>query len=377
MLTRIRIGNYRCLVGFDWKPAAFNLILGPNGAGKSSLLDVLHAIYRLASGWATVDDLFPVEYRNRDEPQRPQTFLLEATVDGVAYSYSLEIQHERRGRPRIAREEIRRVGQPLYRFDGERAELLAPGEDAGATFPFDGRRSPLATLPTVAPLAPLAPFLEWLRRLWVVRPVPQLMRAETKSSTPWLQPDLSNFAAWFRDLLEEDPRIAALIAKSLRAVLPGFVGYAFSRETSRTKTLRFDFKSRRRGVQVPRLPQGPPGFALDELSDGQRMLVAHYTLLHYVVGTGRTLGIDEPDNFVALNEIQPWMDELRDVAGQKGGQVFLVSHHPRLIDLYAIKYGHWFGRKGTGPVRVRPIAIQPGDEGIPVSDLVARGWIVG
>jgi energy-coupling factor transporter ATP-binding protein EcfA2 len=376
VLTRIRIENYRCLLGFAWKPAAFNLILGPNGTGKSSLLDVLHAIYRLVSGWATVEELFPVESRNRDEPQRPQRFLLQATVGGTEYTYALEIQHERRGRPRIAQEEIQREGRPLYRFDGDQARLLVPDEDAGAAFPFDGRHSPLATLPAGENVTPLAPFLEWLRRLWVVRPVPQLMRADVKGETPWLQPDLSNFAAWFRDLLEEEPGIGTRIVKSLRAVLPGFEGYAFSRETARTKTLRFTFKSRRRRIG-PRPYQGPAGFALDELSDGQRMLVAHYALLHHVVGNGHTLGIDEPDNFVALNEIQPWMDELRDVAGREGGQVFLVSHHPRLIDLYATKYGHWFERKGTGPVRVRPIAIRPGDEGIPVSDLVARGWIVG
>ena len=50
-------------------------------------------------------------------------------------------------------------------------------------------------------------------------------------------------------------------------------------------------------------------FRLDfnELSDGQQTLIALYALLHFLVQENTTLCIDEPDNFVALAELQPWL----------------------------------------------------------------------
>lgn len=50
----------------------------------------------------------------------------------------------------------------------------------------------------------------------------------------------------------------------------------------------------------------------DELSDSQQSLVGLYMLLHCALTDHSTLGIVEPDNFVALREIQPWLSRLLD-----------------------------------------------------------------
>ncbi|HEX2572106.1 MAG TPA: AAA family ATPase [Polyangia bacterium] len=370
MLTRLCIDNYRCFLNFEFRPGPFTLVLGPNGTGKSSLLDALYCIHRLQSGWTHVGDLFPAESRYRGgAPERPQRFLLEATVSDIPFSYELLIEHDRRGRARLAREAMQREGRRLYEFDGTHAHLPMAGSPGDSDFPFQGHMSPLAAL-DLGRKSPLAPFLDWLRNLWVIRPVPQAMKAETSATTTWgLQPDLSNFAAWFQNLVQEEPRLAARITRSLRAVLPGFHGYTLARETEKTRTLRLLFRGGRRATE------GSAGFALDELSDGQRMLVALYALLHEVLGTGGTLCLDEPENYLALPEIQPWLDEVRDQVVDRGGQVLLISHHPRVINLLATRYGYWFDRKGMGPVKARRIAIQEADEGLPVSELVSRGWI--
>lgn len=369
MLTRVCIDNYRCFSNFEFRPGPFTLILGPNGTGKSSLLDALHCIYRLQSGWTDVRELFPAESRYRGAPERPQRFLLEATVSDVPFSYEFLIEHDRRGRARLAREAVLREGQLVYEFDGTHAHLSMPGRPGVSDLPFQGHTSPLTVL-ELGPKSPLAPLLDWMRHLWVIRPVPQNMKAETGAVTAsGLLPDLSNFAAWFQNLAQEEPRLATRINRSLRAVLPGFQGYTLARETERTRTLRFLFHKSRRAAE------GSAGFALDELSDGQRMLVALYTLLHEVLGTGGTLCLDEPENYLALPEIQPWLDEVRDQVVDRGGQVLLISHHPRVINLLATKYGYWFDRKGMGPVKARRIAIQEADQGLPVSELVSRGWI--
>ena len=69
-----------------------------------------------------------------------------------------------------------------------------------------------------------------------------------------------------------------------------------------------------------------------ELSDGQRALIALYALIHLAAGQGYTLFLDEPDNYVALPEIQPWLRELENVCGETVLQAVLSSHHPELID---------------------------------------------
>ena len=114
-------------------------------------------------------------------------------------------------------------------------------------------------------------------------------------------------------------------------------------------------------------------FDFDELSDGQRALIALYTLLLCAVRLESTICIDEPDNFIALAEIQPWLFELSDRIDDEGAQVILVSHHPELINQLAPDHGVRFERIGFGPVRVDPYKRDPGIDLSP-SELIARGW---
>lgn len=55
-------------------------------------------------------------------------------------------------------------------------------------------------------------------------------------------------------------------------------------------------------------------YSLSELSDGQRYLLALYMILHFLMAKGHTVFIDEPDNFISLREIQPWL-----LAAEKSG----------------------------------------------------------
>ncbi len=83
------------------------------------------------------------------------------------------------------------------------------------------------------------------------------------------------------------------------------------------------------------------------------------------------LCFDEPDNFVALSEIQPWLQVLRDTLEAQGGQAMIVSHHPEVIDYLALD-SLWQFERPSGPVIARPYE---GDAASPLklSELVARG----
>lgn len=86
--------------------------------------------------------------------------------------------------------------------------------------------------------------------------------------------------------------------------------------------------------------------------------------------------IDEPENFLALSQIQPWLTLLYDLCSDGELQALLISHHPMLINYLASFAGHWFNREHHTPLRVKPITEASDDDGgVPISDLVARGWL--
>lgn len=115
-------------------------------------------------------------------------------------------------------------------------------------------------------------------------------------------------------------------------------------------------------------------FFFDELSDGQRCLICLYTILHFVLAQGgATVVIDEPENFISLREIQPWLTAVSDVIEESHSQIILISHHPELINQWAPGCGVQFVREPLGPVRVVPFRGEP-DSGISPAELIARGW---
>jgi predicted ATPase len=49
MLTRLYCDNYKCLVNFEFRPEAIQLLMGRNGAGKSTVFEVLELIRDFAA----------------------------------------------------------------------------------------------------------------------------------------------------------------------------------------------------------------------------------------------------------------------------------------------------------------------------------------
>jgi len=112
---------------------------------------------------------------------------------------------------------------------------------------------------------------------------------------------------------------------------------------------------------------------LSDLSEGQRALIALYVLLFCALPEGATLLIDEPDNFLALAEIQPWLLQLLDRVDEVHAQVIVTSHHPEILNQMAAQGGVLFDRPGGGATRVR--AFDPADDsGLTPAELIARGW---
>ena len=88
-------------------------------------------------------------------------------------------------------------------------------------------------------------------------------------------------------------------------------------------------------------------YRFDQLSDGQRALIVLYFLL-FADDTERTLFLDEPDNYITLPELQPWLAELEDGCGDNLPQTILISHHPEAIDFLSDK-AVWLGARSGEP----------------------------
>ena len=84
----------------------------------------------------------------------------------------------------------------------------------------------------------------------------------------------------------------------------------------------------------------------------------------------RTLFFDEPDNYVTLPELQPWLAELEDGAGDTLRQVVLISHHPEAIDFLADNTV-WLTRDPESHTRIMD---EKNDTGLRMSEVYARGW---
>ena len=150
---------------------------------------------------------------------------------------------------------------------------------------------------------------------------------------------------------------------SVGAVLPGFKGMSIQRrESDEYRVLKTRWETA--ADHNPTVE-----FAFDELSDGQRILVAVHSIANWLSSTGGgTLVLDEPDNYLALAEIQPLIRSLLDTPGV---QVVIASHHPEVLNDMAREYGLRLWRDKNGPVRVERFVMPP-DSGLTPAEHIAQ-----
>jgi len=146
------------------------------------------------------------------------------------------------------------------------------------------------------------------------------------------QPDyeFENLAGWYRYLVTAYPDQNSKFLKSMKGALEGFQALRFSSEEDGVKKLRADFTV---------FTKKRVNYSLSELSEGQRCLLALYMILHFLLAKGHTVFIDEPDNFIALREIQPWLLAAEESVQDHDGQLILISHHSEILNQWASRHG--------------------------------------
>jgi len=368
MLSRIYINNHKCLVNFDLSLRSVELLMGLNGAGKSTVFDVLMAIRDFVTRDGHSEALFPNRNLTRWQTVREQSFELEVEGNGGHYRYTLSIEHAPELREnRVSAELLTYDGRPLYESAFGQVQLYRDNHSEGPAFQFDWKKSGLGALGARQDNQKLVWFRDWLARAHVLRIDPFSMCGATKGDDPDLKWDASNFASWYQHLMLDMPEAIHAIQIQLNEFWEGF-------------SLRLRQSSRSVRELEATVVQGsenglaePYPYLFEELSDGQRTLVVLYSLLEYARHADSTvICIDEPVNFVALAEIQPWLVDAVNLAEDSSFQLLLASHHPEIINYLAPERASYLMREG-GATRVREFHAEPGTALTP-AELFARGW---
>jgi ABC-type transport system involved in cytochrome c biogenesis ATPase subunit len=367
MIKRIYADNFRCMSNFTFEPERINLIMGPNGGGKTSLFDVVMGIVRCAClGWE-VRTAFGVDTLTRWDTRTEQRFELDVLLGTDAFSYVLRLAHDRdQGRVAIVEETVVCGGVTLFAYRDGKVCLHDNAGRVGASFPFRPARSFLAEIEPRPENTRLMVFRDYLNGTRSLKLLPASIESQSDEESPGLRCDGANFASWYRNLAQERSGELYGLFDSLSKVIPGFDSLALvgTGKQGRTRDLVVRFKT-------------PDGQKYDvdfaEISDGQRVLIILYTLLLDLGESPGLLLLDEPENYVALYELQPWLHALDDALGD-AGQLLMISHHPEVIDFLAAETPYLFDRIDGGPLRVQP-AVFDRDSGLSASEQITRGLL--
>ncbi|MDR3698369.1 MAG: AAA family ATPase [Candidatus Sulfopaludibacter sp.] len=284
---------------------------------------------------------------------------------GSAYRFRLELDVW--GSPpkaKIKRELVLCDRKPVFDFLEGEVHLFNDNFQDKVQYPFDWFRSALATVQARPENRKLIKFKNWIENLHCLSLNPWNMSdlAEREEAQP--KPDMSNFASWYRYMSQERAASASKLQEQLRRIMPGLESFDLrsAGTTARSVVLSFVGNGDDRKAQFD--------VTLNELSDGQRVMICLYALLNFVVGPESCVFLDEPENYIAIPEIQPWLMELQDRLDD-GGQAILISHHPEMPNYLAPELGLVFERTGTGPARVRTYH---SESSLSPAEQMARGW---
>ncbi|MDR2784226.1 MAG: AAA family ATPase [Treponema sp.] len=360
MITRLYVNNYRSLVAFEMRFDSMSVFCGANGSGKSSMFDAIQFVCALATGACFFGGLPDTRGRTVSHLEftswiqsNTQEFELDIASDNHQFSYLIHLEQVEHHEPRIIQEAAFCDNRELYTRD-----LSGIHFDNGRSgFPLDWRQAALASIQPVPERREIELLQKALSSLLILRPDVHSIEAESKAENHFLNVNMSNLTSWYR-YLSQDQECTDLLRESLKGVWTDLKFLILEDAGMSVKTLKLRFN----GTDL----------RFDKLSDGEKMLLGLYAV-HAALSLGKvgTVMIDEPDNFVSLQELQPWllaMSELTDSAHQ----VLLISHNAEIIDGNP-SAGFFFWRDShSSPTRVGGLEAP---EGMTAGEALARGWL--
>jgi predicted ATPase len=351
MLTRIAINNYNCLVGFEVELPRRLLLVGSNGSGKSSLWEALVGLQDVIVRGADVADAFPTRSLTKwlGDAEK-QEFEFDFRSADHIYTYRLELEHNtRKQTASLLGDQLKLDGHTIYQNLHGTVSIWpeTPGQP-NTSFPFGRKRSFLPELEAKSDNAHITAFRGAISELWLIKHNPTRITPTTAEEVDWLERDGSNFSSWFRGVLADKPEVGNLLNEALRPAMPGLQKIAFDRISQKVRELMLQFRTRGHDYSV----------SASEISDGQRSLLLLHGLLVGAFDHARLAFLDEPEMGLAPHEMQPWLAQAMATLDEHDGQLFVISHHPAVVDYLAPERTLRFSRPNGGPTRIDEVTLE-------------------
>jgi hypothetical protein len=342
----------------NFEPMA--VFCGINGTGKSSVFDAIKFVRDLAIGNCFLGG--PAHFNNRTVSRlefthwlksETQEFELDLEADGYHFRYLLHLEQIQGHEPRIIKEQAFCDGRELYNRDLDGIHF----DNSGSGFPLDWRQAALASIHASVKRREIESLQKALSNVLIMRPGVHGIENESREESHSPDLGLSNLISWYRSLAQ-DQECTDLLRESLRAVWPDFKFLRLVDAGMSVKALELAFEDE--------------DLLFDQLSDGEKMLIGLY-LVHTALckGNVNTVLIDEPDNFVNLQEIQPWLLSISELIDDRH-QVLIISHNSEILDSNPSKAFFFRRDNHRSPARCTSLDI-PG--GLTVREALARGWV--
>jgi hypothetical protein len=244
---------------------------------------------------------------------------------------------------RVAREKLIVDGNAVFTREEAKVHLARAGQEAN--FLIDWHLVALPIIQLRSPDDPLFVFKRWLANMLILRPIPNSISGDSEEDT--LQPNeqVTNFGAWFTGMLADSPSAYSKIIDYLQLVMPDLkdIKNPMAGRDSRSLIVQFSTS------------QGTMNLSFEDLSDGEKC----FMICALVLAANESYGPlfcywDEPDNYLALDEIGHFLLALRR-AFQSGGQFLATSHNPEAIRRFSHENTLLLFRKShLEPTIVRP-----------------------
>jgi predicted ATPase len=361
VIKRIAVDNVKCFSNFEFAPANINLLLGANGSGKSTLIEIVSQVIRLMIDGSEVAEVFGEQSRTRWEKRTVQRVEFDIEVGGMLYAYTLRVEDSK-----IQSERVIHEGRTLFSFQDGEVQLHNNEGQPGATFAFRGTRSFLAQIEDRVETKDLMKFLNFLTGVWHLSLDARQASSFSEQEDRFLASSGHNFPSWYRHLTQQYPERMDELRDDLKKVIPGF------------RTLKLEstgVRAARELVALLTASGNQYSVGYHELSDGQRGLILLYTILHGMDRSACIL-LDEPEAHVGLSEVQPWLVRL-DERFESQGQVFIISHHPEVIDYLAAGSAWLFERPDGAATRPPKPLLCDRESGLSASQQISRGLFRG
>lgn len=300
------------------------LLIGRNGSGKSTVRQALGVLQLIARGTNRVGTLVKPKDLARGRHEVPIRFELEVEIKGEIYGYSIAFEFPEGFKElRVLAETFEHKGSPIYTRDVAQVILSrsTQGQTNRSEFRIDWHLVALPIVQEMSASDPLSVFKRWLSRLLILRPVPSAIGGESTDETLEPLPDLTNFGAWFSGLLAFKPAAYVRIDSYLKQVMPDFHELRNPSTGKESRSLSITFAREQSEVTIP----------FQELSDGEKCFVVCALVLAANEAYGPLVCFwDEPDNYLAIDEVGHFVIALRK-AFKQGGQLIATSHNAEAI----------------------------------------------